>query len=222
MSSQNWSIVFDEMKRLLDAEGMAAIRSQRYIQKLHNAIALDLKSRLTRSAIADGVQVIEEAKIHGSFKDKDVDIAVVHPINGPLITCGVRSQMTSIGKNILTYSQDIMGEAISLQDRFPMSVFGYCYLLPYQPSDSDSTIDIYRYSKIFGSMAGRSDVNYKSEKGKYDHFAFACVDFNSTPPILKEDLISAANPKIDLSLTTLVDRMTSSFSERNYWLDYFN
>jgi hypothetical protein len=204
------------------AEGIdAAVRSQRFIKVLHRAIASEIEERLTQVAKREGVKVESEAKLHGSFKDKDVDISVIHPVNGPLILCGVRSQMSSVAKNILTYSQDIMGEAVSLQDRFPMTVFGYCYLLPLKPHDT-GRLDVSRYSKIFGSMSGRSEASYKHEKGRYDHFAFACVDFDSEPPTLREDLVAAGNLKVDLALSNLSERLIDTFKQRNPWLDYFN
>jgi hypothetical protein len=204
------------------AEGIdAAVRSQRFIKVLHKAIASEIESYLTDTARREKVVVMEEAKVHGSFKDKDVDISVVHPINGPLIMCGVRSQMSSISKNILTYSQDILGEAVTLQDRFPMSVFGYCYLLPLNPADG-GVLDVDRYAKIFGSMSGRSDGSYKTERGRYDHFAFACVDFSSSPPSLREDLVQQSGSRVDLSLTGLTQRLIDTFKLRNPWLDYFH
>jgi hypothetical protein len=216
-----WPETFKEMKSIYSEGIDAAVRSQRFIKVLHRAIASEIEERLTQTAIREGVKVEAEAKVHGSFKDKDVDIAVIHPVNGPLILCGVRSQMSSIAKNILTYSQDIMGEAVSLQDRFPMSVFGYCYLLPLKPHDT-GTLDVVRYSKIFGGMSSRSEATYKHERGRYDHFAFACVDFEPDSPKLMEDLVAAGNPKVDLSLSNLSTRLIDTFNQRNPWLNYFS
>src|SRR5690606_9563549 len=90
-----------------------------------------LEARLHPDAVKLGITVIEEAKILGSHKSKDVDVAVVHPQSGPLVLVGVRSQMSSVGKNVLTYYQDIVGEAVSLQERYPMTVHSYVYLHPY-------------------------------------------------------------------------------------------
>jgi hypothetical protein len=216
----SWPETFTEMKSIYSEGIDAAVRSQRFIKVLHRAIASEIEEKLTEGAKREGITVAAEAKLHGSFKDKDVDIAVIHPVNGPLILCGVRSQMSSIAKNILTYSQDIMGEAVSLQDRFPMTVFGYCYLLPLKPHDTGN-LDVSRYSKIFGSMSARSEASYKHERGRYDHFAFAVVDFEENPPALREDLVSIGNPKVDLSLTNLSGRLIETFNQRNPWLDYF-
>ncbi|MGX1627065.1 hypothetical protein ACWIGL_03795 [Streptomyces albidoflavus] len=87
-------------------------------------------ARLTDKARKEGVLVKEEPTIFGSHKPNNADVAVIHPSNGVLISIGVRSQMISVGNNVLGHYQGIIGECISLQDRFPMAVFGYAYLHP--------------------------------------------------------------------------------------------
>ena len=114
-----------DMKTIFETDPIHAVRSQEFIKTFHKFIAKDLEGFLLPKALKAGVKVVQEAKIFGSYKSKDVDVAVIHPVNGPLICVGVRSQMSSIGKNVLTYYQDIAGEAISLQERFPMSVMGW-------------------------------------------------------------------------------------------------
>ncbi len=218
----SWDVTFHDMK-LIYAEGIGpAVRSQRFIRRLHKELKAELNDRLTAVARREGVHVRLEAPVHGSFKDKDVDVAVIHPVNGPLMLMGVRSQMTSVGKNVLTYTQDIVGEAVSLQDRFPMAVFAYTYLLPLYPSDIRTELNYRRYARIFGNIAGRSGATYKAERGRYDHFAFALVDFDTDPPSLREDLVTAAVSTVDLRLTSLVERCIETFAERNPWLEYFS
>lgn len=218
----SWQDVFEEMKGIYGEGIAAAVRSQRFIRVLHGQLATQLESRLSASARREGVVVRLEAPVHGSFKDKNVDVAVIHPVNGPLILIGVRSQMSSVGKNVLTYTQDIIGEAVSLQDRFPMAVFAYTYLLPLRPSDLSGSLDYQRYARIFGNIAGRSGATYKAERGRYDHFAFALVEFDESPPLLREDLVSQVVSDVDLRLTNLVDRCIETFAERNPWLEYFS
>jgi len=93
------------MKKIFEADPEKAVRSQEFIKTFHGFIAEDLRGFLTKQSVVAGVTVKEEAKIFGSFKSKDVDVAVIHPLNGPLILVGVRSQMSSVGKNVLTYYQ---------------------------------------------------------------------------------------------------------------------
>lgn len=215
-----WTETFTEMKAIY-AEGIGpAVRSQRFIKCMHREIETELNARLSAKARRQGVRAQLEAPIHGSFKDKNVDVAVIHPVNGPLVSIGVRSQMTSVGKNILTYTQDIIGEAVSLQDRFPMAVFGYIYLLPLYPSDTGS-LDYSRYARLFANITGRGNTSYKQERGRYDHFAFALVDFDQDPPALREDLVRAAQQDVELGLLNFTDRVIETFQFRNPWLDYF-
>jgi hypothetical protein len=217
-----WEDTFHEMKTIYGQGIAAAVRSQRFIRIMHAKLNEQLEARLSSKARFEGVNVRLEAPVHGSFKDKNVDVAVLHPVNGPLILIGVRSQMTSVGKNVLTYTQDIIGEAVSLQDRFPMAVFAYAYVMPLYPSDQGAPLDYRRYARIFGNISGRAGASYKAERGRYDHFAFALVDFNCDPPELREDLVAQAVSNIDLRLTNLVDRCIEGFAERNPWLEYFN
>lgn len=216
-----WRSMLAEMKAVYEADPVAAVRSQRFIKHIHEEVERELTARLTREARGDGVSVRLEAPVHGSFKDKNVDVAVLHPVNGPLISVGVRSQMSSIGKNILTYLQDIMGEAVSLQDRFPMTVYGYIYLLPIMPNDADAEIDYRRYARLFSNIAERGVTTYKNERGKYDHFAFALVDFAQDPPALLEDRVAEASLDADLRVSNFTSRLIATFERRNPWLTYF-
>lgn len=207
-----------QMKEIYEDDPVKAVRSQSFIKTLHNAIAEELKEHLSEKAIREGVVVKEEAPIFGSHKKKDVDIAVIHPINGPLLTIGVRSQMGSVGKNALTYYQDIISECISLQERFPMMTMGYVYLHPVKTSD-DEEPNHARYSRMYSSIACRDDRLYKNQVGSYDEFAYMVVDFSEDPPVVLDDIVSKAVPDIDMSLSTFISRMIDTFNRRNIWLD---
>lgn len=208
-----------EMHLLYQADPVAAVRSQGFIKVLHKYIADELRGRLHPAAIRQGVQVIEEAKLFGSHKPKDVDVAVIHPNNGPLMVVGVRSQMSSVGKNVLTYYQDIVGECISLQDRFPLATYGYAYLHPLAPPDG-AVLDHRRFARMYEAISGRDGRNYREIQGVYDHFAYLVVDFAQSPPKLCDDVFEG-QVDLDLSVTTFVDRMIETFQRRNIWLDIF-
>ena len=218
--------VWTQINSLYKKDKVHAVRSQELIKTLHHKIAVDFYRRLSKRAKNNGVKVVEEAPIYGSYKKKDVDIAVIDPYNGPLLTIGVRSQMSSVGKNVLTYYQDIIGECISLQERFPMTVMGYVYLHPlkYFDKEVEKTTDVARYSRLYSSIASRDDRLYKHQVGSYDHFAYAVVEFDSStnrpsPNRLRDDMVKTAVDNIDLSVSTFVDRMVSTFQRRNIWLD---
>src|SRR5581483_9603816 len=95
------------MDAVFRADPDKAVRSQSFIKLLHAYLHNDLTARLSRSARTRGVDVQLEPKVMGA-----------------------RSQMSSIGNNTLGYIDGIIGEAESLQKRFPMSVHGYVYCMP--------------------------------------------------------------------------------------------
>ena len=164
----------------LDAP-VASVRSQAFINVLHDYCI----SELDRAGIVDGTfQIIKEATLYGSHKQKDVNVAVIENINGPQIIIGIRSQMSSISKNILTYYEEIIGDCISLHDRFPMAVLCYVYLLPKHPIKTglNETVNFERAERLFERIAGRND--WRDTKDKYEHFALLKVDFESNPPKL--------------------------------------
>jgi hypothetical protein len=224
MSTDPLDTALQEMCDLYTSDANKAVRGQGFIKTLHKCIACQIRSRLTAEAIRDRVTVEEEATIFGSHKPKDVDVSVIHPRNGPLMIVGLRSQMSSVGKNALTYYQDIVGECISLQDRFPLAVIGYIYLHPLRSikeDHEDVVIDHARYAKMYNAISGRGGHDYKSVRGIYDHFAYAVVDFSKKPPTIEDSIVKAAVPKADLSVRTFVDRMVATYIERNHFLDYF-
>ena len=147
------------------SDPIAAVRGQRFIKQLHQFVGSQLESRLTAFARKRGIRVVYEATVLGSTKPKDVDVAVIDPANGPLLLVGIRSQMSSVGKNVLTYYEGIVGECISLQDRFPMATHGYIYLHPrtsIMPGKEREAIDHGRYARMYAAVTNRIGPDYKN------------------------------------------------------------
>lgn len=211
-----------EALRLMTAEYQAnpskAVRSQAFIKHLHRHLAEELDSRLTRWARKTrGVHVKKEAKLLGVAKDKSVDVAVIDPQNGPLLIIGARSQMSSVGKNVPGYFEGVIGDAMALQERFPMSTHGYVYLHPLTVIKASRTMEKLnhaRYAAMYASITGRSGTTYRSVRGVFDQFAYLVVDFTHTPAELRDDIVTSAVPDPDLSVTTFVDRMIATFKSR--------
>jgi len=215
--------IIREMHQIYSRNPEVAVRGQEFINILHRALSEDFRVRLPRSSLKRGVDVVEEANIYGSHKPKDVDVSVIDPSNGPLILIGVRSQMSSVAKNALTYYEDIIGECISLQDRFPMSVIGYVYLMPVnpiKPGKEDESINHSRYSQLYDAITGREGQAYKDIRGVYDQFAYMIVEFTANPPVLRDDLLNQ-NLRHDLKISTFIDRMIDTFKARHLFLDIF-
>lgn len=221
-----------EALRLMDADYRSdpgkAVRSQSFIRYLHEYLADALEGRLTAWAKGTrGIFVKKEASIIGSAKPKDVDVAVIDPFNGPLMLIGVRSQMSSVGKNVLGYYEMLLGEVTSLQDRFPISTHGYVYLHPktaIKVGKEAEIIDHPRYARMYAAMTGRPGRDYKNLRGVLDEFAYMVVDFNASPGATIEDaLVGTAVPtaEVDLRISTFVDRLIATFKSRLVFWDVF-
>jgi len=193
-----------KMKTIYLNDPEASVRSQSFINVLHDYCI----SELHRIGIDDNYfQIIKEATIYGSHKPKDVDVAVIENINGPQIIIGIRSQMSSVAKNILTYYEEIIGDCISLHDRFPMAVLCYVYLLPKNPIKKglDESVNLERAERLFERIAGRDD--WRAAKDKYEHFAFLKIDFESDPPTIIDTIPL-------LSIDNFFDNILKTYNDR--------
>ncbi|MCL2046499.1 MAG: hypothetical protein FWG88_08960 [Oscillospiraceae bacterium] len=182
---QNLIDCLDEMKDIYLAAPNASVRSGAFISVLHEYCISELFNvGITKKHFS----IKREAKIYGSHKPKNVDVAVIENINGPQIIIGLRSQMSSVSNNILTYYEEIIGDCISLHDRFPMAVLCYVYLLPKNPIKPGvrEKINLERAERLFERITGRTD--WRDTKDKYEHFAFLKVDFETKPPSLLETI----------------------------------
>lgn len=214
-----------EMDKVYRADPMLAVRGQAFIKLLHGYVADQLDARLTKFARRRGIKVVKEATILGSTKPKDEDVAVIDPENGPLVLVGVRSQMSSVGKNALNYYEMLVGECTSLEEWFPMTTHGYVYLHPLQSikvGKEDETIDHRRYARMYAAATGRDKRDYKTQRGRFDHFAYMVVDFDQSPPVVRDDIVQAAVPDLDMTIDTFVDRLVSTFKERLILWDVFD
>jgi hypothetical protein len=225
------------------ADPVKAVRSSDFIKYLHRYIGTQLDARLTKFAKKRRIKVVysdeqevtmkgsrtkivktREAHILSSTKPKNVDVAVVDPENGPLVIIGVRSQMSSVSKNVLTYYEGIIGECISLQDRFPMSTHAYIYLHPLtsiKEGKEQENIDHERYARFYADASGRSGPTYKTIRGIFDQFAYMVVDFEASPPTLHDDIVRRSVPGQDMSIETFVDRIVATFNSRMLFWEIF-
>ena len=211
------------MYEIYVSDPVHAVRSQSFINILHEKLADELRARLSTVAKTRNVDVVLEANIYGSHKSKKVDVSVIDPQNGPLVMIGVRSQMSSVAKNALMYYEAIIGDCISLQERFPMAVIGYVYLMPLRTvkkGQGTESIDHLRYARMYEAITGRSGQLYRETKGVFDEFAYMIVDFDEDPPVLCENLIEDISH--DISITTFVDRVASTFENRHFFINIFD
>lgn len=219
------------MKAIYLSDPTAAVRGQTFIYELHKycveelnlAIGSDKVQKISLSEMKQPTgkphypvvqidpqkyQLMQEVTLFGSHKNKDEDIALTHFANGPQIAIGVRSQMSSVGKNLENYYEGIIGECISLHDRFPMATLGYVYLLPKNPIKQGlvEDIDLDRAETLFKRITDRND--WHSPNDRYEHFAFLKVDFSTDPPTI----IPSTS---ELSIETFFDKLVATHNDRN-------
>lgn len=219
------------MKAIYLANPTTSVRSQSFIYQLHKycveelyaAVGTDKVQKIELSDMKQPMskpnypsvkidpqkyQLMQEVTIFGSHKNKDEDIALTHFANGPQIAIGIRSQMSSVGKNLENYYEGIIGECISLHDRFPMATLGYVYLLPKNPIKPGlfEKIDLDRAESLFKKITERSD--WHNPNDKYEHFAFLKVDFLTDPPTLIPSIP-------ELSIETFFDKLVATHNDRN-------
>ena len=228
--TKKYTELFQEMKELYIADPTYAVRSKKFIGLLEKRILNDIWESLSDK----GKSILRkerEVEIFQDSKNKNVDIAIIDPSNGPLITIGVRSQMNSIAKNTLTYYQDIRGELAGLINRHPLSVHGYLYLHPKEIIKPDATdreknekINHHKYAKLFSTISGRGDANSITLNNPhlirncFDHFSYFVVDFKSNPIDYQD---SWDDIDIDLSIDNFVDNIIKTSKDRLHFTGYF-
>ncbi len=205
-----------EMKRLYESDPKKAVRSQGMIKMLHEFSVRELK----RLGISERkVDIKTEARIFGSHKPKEVDVAVIHPQAGPLIAISLRSQMSSIEKNFANYYEGIIGDVISLHGKYPDLVVGQIYLLPRHTIIKDKNgqtrkeaHDLEKKEPLFLRIANRKNGTDRIDK--YEHLAYLAVDFLKNPP---EVLEIPKDPS--LRIENFYDKLLETYQERNPFLD---
>ena len=227
----NFIKMLNEMRRLYKEDPLKAVRSKSMIQCLENYIKNELESQLNSNGKRD-LKVNHEVRIFHAEKMKSVDISVIHPEGGPLITVGVRSQNSSLAKNMNTYYQDIIGECVGVQSRYPMSVHAYVYTIPkeviMEGKVSKEIINHKKYAELLNSLGGRSklnDLDYKNalllNKTVYDYMSFFVVDYKAEPiKTFKKWEEEGFDNLTDIE--KLPGELIKTFKKRFHFLDYFN
>lgn len=208
------------------------IRSQRLIKIIHELVKHelvmnDIKQDLIHPKInhTDG-----ELKLYGFLKKKNQDICVLPEMVEPkmevlnngliigdediygegytekILSINVRSQLSSIGKNIDTLYERTIAEALNLHVRCPKMVLGEIYLIPTYEYDEvlmkqkkigfhKKPINIEMFINGFQSINNRSTTS--SDNFKYERVCLLIVDFsietpkiyNSTDELIEDGLL---------------------------------
>ena len=138
---------------------------------------------------------------------------------------GVRSQMSSVGKNALNYYEMLVGECTSLQDSFPMATHGYVYLHPLVPikvGKEGETIDHRRYARMYAAATGRDKREYKTQRGGSIILPTWSWTSSQSPPAVRDDFVRGSVPDLDMTIETFVGRLVDTFKERLILWDVFD
>ena len=220
-----------KMKEIYDQDPTISVRSKAFIKVLdeycvYELERLGIKDKVCPIGIGDGtrkkkttITVKQETSLIGKHRPKDVDVCVYTKESGPIIAISTRSQMSSVGKNIINYYEGIIGDVINLHENFPSLVIGEIYLLPTEPIKKKAdgtimkeTINFATIEHMFSLITERE--NKDSPPDKYEHFAFLVVDFTKNPPELHQTFPSSDKLKID----NFFDKLLKTHNERSPFL----
>ena len=141
--------------------------------------------------IFDGDRLEEEVIKVGALKDQFDPVG--HETSERSIVVGVRSQLSSIAKNIDTLMERSFAETLNLRLRLPELVMGEIYLIPTheylsEPMKANSVrfnadaTDIEKFVKIFNMISDRTDTEEIEQSYKYERTALIVADFRQSPP----------------------------------------
>lgn len=193
------------------------IRTSDLIDRIHRYLTGELEDRGI-----DSSSIYMDRDLYGYPKSKSQDIIVHNEdsnmITGPEMSINVRSQLSSIGKNMDTIQERIIAESTSIHGRFPRLPTGYVFMLPKRGYDSDAKSDnvverteeynLQKAIEIFSSIAGRDSVGVGDQN--YDAIWLILFDTDNNPP----DIIT------DIRTLEDEDIVTEQFAEMYESADY--
>jgi len=208
-NKQKLNETLSEMKKTFLSDPNTAVRGQNFIKQLHRYCIGELKDR----GFTGELKPRGEIKLLTSHKFKDVDVAVVHSTSGPLLIVGVRSQMSSLGKNFLNYYEMEVGDVSAIHERYPLCVVGLLYLHPTEsilPGAKKEKFDFDRAEKMFALISDREKGS--DPQAHYEEIAYLRVNFHKNPPTLDQKFPTLENLRID----NFFDKLLQKYIERNF------
>ena len=210
----------------------ALIRSQRIINYIHEFI----KSEFVRCGVP--AQMIyppvgnssPEIKIKGFLKSKNQDVAIIpterlvsltetkSPEIKKILSVNIRSQLSSLSKNIDTLYERTFAEALNLHLSHPKQCLGEVYLIPTHEYDDKAMLQnrvifksaskIEDYIRMFQAINDRRSTG--KDAYKYERVCLLIADFRQARPKLygsieelKKDSLIPKNTSISLENLTI-------------------
>lgn len=188
----------------------ALIRSQRIINLIHEFVKNDfVEAGVPPKMIYPAVgKSNPEIKIKGFLKSKNQDVAIIPAEsqvvlsnddsidNETILSVNIRSQLSSLAKNIDTLYERTFAEALNLHLSYPRQCLGEVYLIPTHEYDDKAMLRnkvIYKsVSKIENYIAMFQAINNRLDTAKdgykYERVCLLIVDFRKPDPKLYETI----------------------------------
>lgn len=209
----------------------ALIRSQVIINYIHEFV----KKEFQNCGVPAGMiyppigRSSPEIKIKGFLKSKNQDVAIipsknivsltdtVSPEVEKVLSVNIRSQLSSLAKNIDTLYERTFAEALNLHLSHPKQCLGEVYLIPTHEYDDrvmvknkivfKSASKIESYIKMFQAINNRLSVN--NDEYKYERVCLLIVDFRQETPKLYSSIQELkADNLVPQNTTVKLDNLT--------------
>lgn len=214
----------------------ALIRSQRIINYIHEFV----KTEFLRCGVPHGMiyppvgSSTPEIKIKGFLKSKNQDVSIIPTpelitLVGSaslkierVLTINIRSQLSSLSKNIDTLYERTFAEALNLHLNFHKQCLGEVYLIPTHEYDDKAMLKnrvvfksiskIEDYIRMFQAINNRLSTN---DEYKYERVCLLIVDFRQENPKLYNSIEELKNDNLipSNSSTTLEKLTIDNFAE---------
>ncbi|MEN3190479.1 MAG: hypothetical protein ABDK78_06130 [Atribacterota bacterium] len=193
----------------------ALIRSQRIINYIHEFVKNEFKRcGVPPQMIFPPIGTSKpEIKIKGFLKSKYQDVSIIPykrlilltntmlPELDHILTVNIRSQLSSLSKNIDTLYERTFAEALNLHLSYPNQCLGEVYLIPTHEYDDKTMLQnrvnyksvskIDDYIRMFQAINNRRDIN--KDEYKYERICLLIVDFRQETPKLYNSIEELKN-----------------------------
>lgn len=191
------------------------IRSQRIINYIHEFVKNEFKRcGVPPQMIFPPIGISKpEIKIKGLLKSKNQDVVIIPlerlipltntvlPELEQILSVNVRSQLSSLRKNIDTLYERTFAEALNLHLSFPNQCLGEVYLIPTHEYDDKAMVrnrvdfkavsKIEDYIRMFQAINNRRVTN--KEEYKYERICLLIADFKQETPKLYNSIEELKN-----------------------------
>lgn len=211
----------------------ALIRSQKIINLIHEFVKNDfVNCGVPPQMIFPPVGSSNpEIKIKGFLKSKNQDVTIIPTEsqvvlsdtdsidNEKILSVNIRSQLSSLAKNIDTLYERTFAEALNLHLSYPRQCLGEVYLIPTHEYDDKAMLrnqvvyksvsKIENYIKMFQAINNRLDTD--KDGYKYERVCLLIVDFRQENPKLYETIEDLKNDGlVPQDSTVTLENLTSN------------